>query len=284
MSTCKFCGNGDVIGLRKLQSPHSEVSYTLYECKKCRQRFFMLEEHEISRSILKKLYDSQAKQNRNVYTAEFVPGRYWAGEVERISGINGKVNSVLDIGCRTGDFLMHWGNGVERVGVETAELSADIAEARGLHIIRDFVENVSFEHDFDVISCYALLEHLEKPKQIIDKIKSVCAKNGVVVILVPAFDTWKQRYIWQHREKQWHMYSPPEHLNFFTQEWLTEYMSDSFELVDYRYTSGGMVNPVRNIPVLSGIWSRIFWYLDNASYVYHMKIFDHLYMYFRKIR
>ena len=57
MSTCKFCGNGDVIGLRKLQSPHSKVSYTLYECKKCRQRFFMLEEHEISRSILKKLYD-----------------------------------------------------------------------------------------------------------------------------------------------------------------------------------------------------------------------------------
>ncbi len=151
----------------------------------------MLEEHEISRSILKKLYDSQAKQNRNVYTAEFVPGRYWAGEVKRIRGINGKVNSVLDIGCRTGDFLMHWDNGVERVGVETAELSADIAEARGLHIIRDFVENVSFEHDFDVISCYALLEHIEKTKQIIDKIKSVCAINGVVAILVPAFDTWK---------------------------------------------------------------------------------------------
>ena len=128
MSTCKFCGNGDVVGIRKLQSPHSEVSYTLYECKKCRQRFFMLEEHEISRSILKKLYDSQAKQNRNVYTAEFVPGRYWAGEVKRIRGINGKVNSVLDIGCRTGDFLMHWDNGVERVGVETAELFADIAD------------------------------------------------------------------------------------------------------------------------------------------------------------
>ena len=114
----------------------------------------------------------------------------------------------------------------------------------------------------------------------------ICMKKRylVVAILVPAFDTWKQRYIWQHREKQWHMYSPPEHLNFFTQEWLTEYMSDSFELVDYRYTTGGMVNPVRNIPVLSGIGSRIFWYLDNASCVYHMKIFDHLYMYFRKIR
>lgn len=284
MNKCKFCGNHGIIGIGKLKSPYSEFFYTLYECHKCKQRFFMLEEHEISRSVLKNLYDNDAKQNRDVYEVEFSLRKYWAGEVNRIRNINGNINSVLDIGCRTGDFLMHWNKNVERVGVETAELSADIAKTRGLHIIRDFVENVSFRHKFDVVSCYALLEHIEKPKQLLDKIKSVCAKNGVVVILVPAFDSWKQHYIWQHDKKQWHMYSPPQHLNFFTQEWLTEYMSDSFELADYRYTTGGMVNFFKNIPILSSIVGRLFWYWDNISCLYHMKIFDHLYLYFRKIK
>ena len=280
---CKFCNSKHVDALRKIQSPYSEEKYTLYECRSCKQRFFRMDESENSSDILKKLYDSQAEKNKNVYGLEFTPSKYWKNEVKEITELHlGKIHSICDIGCRTGDFLMHWPNRVERVGVELSEYASGVAQQRGIHVVRDFVENASFDHPFDVVSCYALLEHLEQPKLVLDTFSRMCSQGGVLVILVPAFDTWKQHTIWKNENERWHMYSPPEHLNFYTKEWLVEYLSPDFELLRYKYTTGGMVNPFRGIPLLSRIGGRLMWMWDVTRFTNQKPIFDHLYLYFRR--
>lgn len=177
---------------------------------------------------------------------------------------------------------MHWDKDIERAGVEASEYSSGIAEERGLKIYRDFVENVEFDHPFDVVSCYALLEHLEEPKKVMNTFATLVRREGTLVILIPAFNTRKQYKIWQDLQKRWHMYSPPEHLNFYTKEWLTDYFANDFKLLDYKYTSGGMANPFEGIPVISHVGSRIMEYVDRIPQVNHRSIFDHLYLYFER--
>lgn len=280
---CKFCESEHVDDLRKIQSPYSEEKYTLYECRDCKQRFFRMDERENSRDILKKLYDGQAEKNKNIYGLEFMTSKYWKNEVKEITALHpGEIHSVCDIGCRTGDFLLHWPNRIERVGVELSEYASGVAQQRGIRVVRDFVENASFEHPFDVVSCYALLEHLENPKDVLDTFGRICNPGGILVILVPAFDTWKQHKIWKKGNECWHMYSPLAHLNFFTKEWLVEYLSTDFELLHYKYTTGGMVNPLRGIPLLSWVGSRLMWLWDITRFTNQKPVFDHLYLYLRR--
>lgn len=233
---------------------------------------------------MQKLYDEQAKRNAKVYKVEFLPSLYWKGEIEKIKHIfgNDSIRSVLDIGCRTGDFLMHWPQEVRREGVEASDYSANIAEARGLTIHRDFVENVVFKEGFDVVTCYALLEHLEKPRTILDLLGKLVNPGGVLAILVPAFDTVKQRYIWKNPSLRWHMYSPPEHLNFFTEEWLVKYLEKDFALNSRRYTSGHMLTFFKPGTFLGRVEGRLTRLLDELAWFNQKPIYDHMYLYFKK--
>lgn len=281
---CKFCEGEEVSALRRIKSPHADVFYTLYECGECRQRFFDFYENCHSRDLLQKLYDEQAKCNAKVYKVEFLPSLYWKGEIEKIKHIfgDGDIRSVLDIGCRTGDFLMHWPKKIRREGVEASDYSANIAEARGLTIHRDFVENVFFKEGFDVVTCYALLEHLEKPRTILDLLGKLVNPGGVLAILVPAFDTVKQRYIWKNPSLRWHMYSPPEHLNFFTEEWLVKYLEEKFELRYRCYTCGGMLTFFKPGTLLGRVEGRLTRLLDELTWFNQKPIYDHMYLYFKK--
>lgn len=74
-----------------------------------------------------------------------------------------EISSVLDIGCRTGDFLMHFPKSIVREGVELSKNSAEIARERGLMLYQDFAENINFDKQYDVVTCYAVLEHLLDP-------------------------------------------------------------------------------------------------------------------------
>ena len=91
---CKFCESEHVDDLRKIQSPHSEEKYTLYECRDCKQRFFRMDERENSRDILKKLYDGQAEKNKNIYGLEFTTSKYWKNEVKEITALHSGGGSI----------------------------------------------------------------------------------------------------------------------------------------------------------------------------------------------
>jgi SAM-dependent methyltransferase len=47
--------------------------------------------------------------------------------------------------------------------------------------------SMKFENEFDVVLCMNLLEHVYDFQMVIDNIYDALTKNGLVVILVPAF-------------------------------------------------------------------------------------------------
>jgi len=255
--------------------------FQLFACMDCKSRFF-----DVSEDVaLEGLYNEQANQNSSIYQDVFRESRYWKNEVKVIKKLANPlpIASVLDIGCRTGDFLMHWPLTIQRVGVELSEVSSSIARRRGLSIINASIENYSFSQKFDVVTCYALIEHLKDPSLFVEKLGSLVEKKGVLAILVPTWECVKLALI-EAFGFRWHMYSPPLHINFYSRKKMDQTVSEcGFTLMSRRYTSGGLFNPFQCIRYLNRAAARAIWEIEVATPIHKLPIFDHMYSYYRKL-
>ncbi len=277
---CICCGSAQTDSRTEVESTHTGESYTLYECRSCGSAFYDLNQHQVD---LATLYDEQSSDNAAIYRPEFTPNRYWAREVRRLQRLAGKrVSSVLDVGCRTGDFLMHWPVEVRRVGVELSKNSAEIARARGLEIHQEYLEKAEFEMQFDLLTCYAVIEHLPDPVTFLTRAAGLVERDGILAIMVPTRECLKRRLL-DSLGRRWHMDDPPLHLNFMSKELVDATLSKhGFKLVQRRYASGGMFNPFGYIPLIDRLGRVLMEYHDAYSPLNRLPIFDHLYSYFRK--
>jgi SAM-dependent methyltransferase len=277
---CLLCGGRGAEAIGSCASTYTAFAYTLYACRDCGSRFFDPGEHPVS---LKEKYDEHAVANAGRYAGGFLRSAYWANEVSRLGALHGRpVRSVLDIGCRTGDFLMHWPAGIERCGIELSSYSAGIARGRGLRVKEGFLEEMEIGEKFDVVSLYAILEHLREPAGFLRYLPDWVERDGIIAILIPTFQSAKAGLL-RMAGKQWHMYSPPEHLNFMSRAYLDAAMSGlGFGLIARHYTSGGMFNPLEGIPVLSKAFHRAWGVLERATILNRVPLFDHMYSYYAR--
>lgn len=273
---CKFCHSSQVSIRRDVRSSHNEKIYHLYACHECRCHFFNLLQHGVS---LKGLYDDLSV-NRGDFPLEFAPSKKWARQVRLIHRIHGRpVRSVLDAGCRTGDFLLHFGPETERVGVEVSDEFAGIARKRGLEIHNDFLENVKFQRKFEAVTSYAILEHLEDPVKFLDSLESILEPGGILVVMVPAYGSLK-RWLMDATGGRWHMYIPPEHLNFLSATFLDRFLkSRGYQLVRREYTSGGMIFSSGNTTLPRMLLQKLVQLMDR-SLMNRLPLFDHMYSYY----
>lgn len=238
--------------------------------------FFDFDQFKIS---LKSLYD-KLSTSRGEFPEKFTPTRKWERQASIIGQLSSRpLTNILDVGCRTGDFLMHFNDGIQREGVELSDHFAEIGRQRGLTIYNDYLENVNFNDKYDVVSSYAILEHLEDPLVFLDKLSTIVNPSGILVILIPAYISLK-RYILDLFHQHWHMYTPPEHLNFFSPEYLDNYLvSKGFSLVKRSYTSGGMSNLFRSIPPIQKVILKLTSFFDH-SIMNRLPVYDHMYSYY----
>ena len=276
---CLFCGSQQVEDIQNVKSPHFDFEYALYECRGCSSAFFDLHQHAVD---LEKLYAEVAGSKAEIYEGTFKPSRYWQHETQVIRKYaNSSPMSILDVGCRTGDFLMHWPSDILRVGVELSTRSAQVAQSRGLVIHQNYLEKVEFEKSFDVVTCYAVIEHLEVPSAFLAKLSQLVKPGGVLAIMIPTRECLKRKLI-DAVGKRWHMYCPPQHLNFISRKRLDQILGESgFELQHRFFKSGGMFNPFGMIPVVSKMGAKLMEVGDWYSPTNRLPIFDHMYSYYR---
>jgi len=275
-----LCGSKRVYVVKCVKSPHVDYLYSLYECKECKCRFFDAQEHTVSISgIYEKLVENKIPE------VEFRRSKYWTNQTKRImKSLGKKPESLLDVGCGTGDFLMHWDD-VVKEGVELSRAKAQFARERGLRIYNDYFENVEFNKKYTVVTCYAFVEHLVNPIMALNKLMPIVVIGGILVIMLPTYECLKRWVINTFTPIRWHMYSPPEHLNFFSKQFLDRYLAkNSFKLVDRYWTSGGMFNPFRNIPFANRVFGKGMTFLEEYTPINKLPIFDHLYSYYVKTR
>lgn len=118
---------------------------------------------------------------------------------------------VLDIGCGTGDALVHHrARGCTVRGVEADPNAAAIARARGLDI--DAAFEPARHGAYDVVTLDQVIEHLVDPIATLRGIHTMLRPGGIVVLATPNATSAVARLAgarWIH----WHA---PYHLHFFT--------------------------------------------------------------------
>ena len=277
-SECLVCQSHRFRAVRNYESPFTHNEYTLYSCDECQSYFFFIEQTPID---LEKVYEQYAQEKIEPFNTQFNPSSYWKHQVDTICRLCKRpIHSVMDVGCRTGDFLMHWPKAIRRVGTELSESWASVARQRGLSVVQGFIENMEFDKQFDVITCYAIVEHLREPIPFLVRLSNLIHKDGIVVVMTLTHECFKQKVLFAVG-RQWHMYSPPQHLNFLSRKKLDETMEKhGFTLVARKYTSGGMFHPFRKVPLVRYAFSKVMALWDVYSPLSFLPIFDHMYSYY----
>ena len=254
MTHCQICKSPEVVRGSEIQSPFVDQKYTLYRCCACRSFFFDSEQHPFD---LREFYNHP----RQTVLTDFVESDYWKSQVaiiSRLLGKRGKRISVLDVGSRTGDFLLHWGPQHVRIGVELNRENAGLATSRGIPTHNDYIERINFDSMFDVISCYAVLEHISDPAPVLSKLVSLLDARGVLVIMIPTIECLLRKKL-DRNSIYWHMYSPPGHVSFYSRNYLDSFMrSNGMTLARRTYSSGGLAG-------LYSRWSESYGLLKEAS-------------------
>jgi SAM-dependent methyltransferase len=125
---------------------------------------------------------------------------------------------LLDFGCGSGAFArwMALGGGYDVVGLEPFSLGRPTQSDR-LLLIREPLESAAPRIGrFDVITLWHVLEHLNRPTEVLRRLSELLAPDGIVIVSVPNFRSWQSRLF----RGGWFHLDPPRHVVHFEVETL----------------------------------------------------------------
>lgn len=150
--------------------------FYLYECKRTGLKFYY--PHEIVGSP--KLYEKLQS-----FVWYYVPDK-WEHHVA-LNAIK-KYDRVLEVGAGSGSFVSQClRKGINIVGLELNKSAVETAQARGLPIKSDCLENYTKNRSdyFDVVCAFQVLEHVSDPHMLLEQMSGVLKKGGRLMISLP---------------------------------------------------------------------------------------------------
>ena len=213
---CPICGTeikkDDFIEVYK--SPFNNQNYELYECSKCELQWW---------EPLKMVPEFYENDVFNLYTSFHEGVRTKIGQNHKAffkyfpKKIEGK---LLDIGCGDGIFLREaqrrgfevWGIDFDRKSVEVVKKSLGVKTVYSMSL-EEFCEFAK-ERDlkFDVVTFFEVLEHQDRPREFLEKVKSLLKDGGYVAGSVPNRERLFREVDWKYFRGDY----PPHHFLRFS--------------------------------------------------------------------
>ena len=167
------------------------------------------------------------------YNLDVVVNRYslYLGILEH-SRLPGR--KLLDVGAGAGFFVKAASqSGWEAEGVEVSEAAAaysrDILNV-GIHN-RKFEDTDFGEGSFDAVTLLDTIEHLRDPLGSLTGIRRILKKNGLLILNTPDVLSLSRLFL----GKEWAVFSPLEHLYYFSQKTLTAVLEKAwFRIIGIR--------------------------------------------------
>lgn len=159
-------------------------------------------------------YISHTNASKNLIDKIYqkVRKRTLQNKLKLINSFNLSDKKLLDIGSGTGDFLAtckvdNW----NVFGVEPSKEARQISEEKNVKAFSDISEIK--ENNFDVITLWHVLEHVENLLEYIEILKTKLKPTGVLIIAVPNYKSFDAKYY----KEFWAAYDVPRHLWHFSQ-------------------------------------------------------------------
>lgn len=123
-----------------------------------------------------------------------------------------KLNRILDVGCGDGYFLavakrLGW----EVFGTEFTAEAAKVCREKGIQIHQGDLQTFSAEQ-FDVITSFEVLEHINNGTAHVKKINSLLRNGGLFYFTTPNFNSLSRKRL----GGKWNIIEYPEHLTYYT--------------------------------------------------------------------
>jgi 2-polyprenyl-3-methyl-5-hydroxy-6-metoxy-1,4-benzoquinol methylase len=233
ITVCPICQGADLTPY--LSCKDHTVSKETFHLRKCGSCGFVLTSPRPTASDLPKYYQSDAYISHSNKPSNLVDQIYkiarkytlkWKYNlIAKHSSI--KPSSILDYGCGTGAFLQECQkHGMKTAGVEpsdTARLKA--REETGTPIAPDL--NL-ISQEFDVITLWHVLEHVNNLNQTLSQLKTHLDKNGTMFIAVPNLQSADAKVY----QEFWAGYDVPRHLWHFSRTTMEKLLRNhGFQLI-----------------------------------------------------
>jgi 2-polyprenyl-3-methyl-5-hydroxy-6-metoxy-1,4-benzoquinol methylase len=224
LNKCPLCGSSSVTTILESQDFFlSNEPFSISQCKECGLQFTnpRPEKESLGKYYDSKEYISHDTQEKNLLNILYTTARTFSLKRKvRLAKMNSSGNTILDIGCGTGEFLHECAkSGFNTTGIEPNEKAA--AFARAVHKIKVYSEDFlrgAPPVSFDLITLWHVLEHVPDLNERMSTIKRLLKDSGTLIIAVPNAGSKDAA----HYGRYWAAYDLPRHLYHFTMETMNE--------------------------------------------------------------
>jgi len=179
------------------------------------------------------------KETKKHYEQEYYTGKngaastscYASGEEFRSMEANKRldklpsVHYLLDVGCGMGHFVMaSEKRGIKSIGADISENAVEYGKSKGLNLIQgDLLSLDNFaEESFDMITFWASIEHLHKPKQTLLKAHNLLKKYGMLIIETGDINSYQALFF----RNNWRLIKP-DHNFYYSSATLDHLLTDT---------------------------------------------------------
>ena len=134
-----------------------------------------------------------------------------------------KNNKILDIGCGDGHFLTAaLARGWEVHGTEFTDDAIEICKKKNINVQQGILDAKNYSSiQFDVITSFEVIEHINNPKTELENIKTILRSGGILYLTTPNFNSIS-RFILKGK---WNIITYPEHLSYYTAKTMNRFLS-----------------------------------------------------------
>lgn len=158
-----------------------------------------------------------------------------------------RIGRLLDIGCASGAFLLNMGQypGWELFGVDQNSYAVALARRSGLDVHQGSLVDADYpDNFFDVITLWAVLEHVPDPTATLNEIHRILKPDGLLLLRVPNLSSWDARLF----GSMWVGLDAPRHLFVFSPRALTSLLKQTgFKVKRINCISGSYPALVLNV-------------------------------------
>lgn len=220
---CKICGSKKVSNIFDAANTHgrhilnASSKFNIFSCQECGAIFVgnVIVNEGYYSTYYPQDYYSSGIENNFVNQALGLFGKAGIGFKESEILKNLKPRKlvklrILDVGCGSGDFLANINSRVfEKYGVEVNPDGYEKCRQRNLKVFNGELKEAGFKAEyFDVITMWHVLEHVDKPGDLLMEARRILKNGGVLMIAAPNTDSLGFRLGLQ----DWFHLDSPRHL------------------------------------------------------------------------